>query len=215
MGAFSSYQAGRFVTLLSKPFNKWLEYKNGIIDENGELINKNSKKHQLDAFINLVRKMKIVLEKFFGKNQLVHSAISLMLIQEAPDLSEHQNEQINIALGECIATKFELETLKEIQEAMILAGARILKNDCDALDQPKKSMSEIFKEGLSYFNKGDKVKINLSSVGRYIDLNKLGGEDAGIIIRSDIDTYFIRFSNGNILRIKQNDVYSIGDVDSE
>ena len=67
MGAFSKLQAYFFLVKLVKPFDKWDAFKLGLIDNTGKLIKRPvtfQEKDSLDTFDNLVRKIKIIIQKF-------------------------------------------------------------------------------------------------------------------------------------------------------
>jgi len=65
------------------------------------------------------------------------------------------------------------------------------------------------------FKVGQKVKLIMGQIGTYVNVNDLGGEDAGVIDSVGATTLDIRFSNGNVVKIKKDDIYSVGDVDTE
>jgi len=78
-----------------------------------------------------------------------------------------------------------------------------------------KSFKEFYyTEAENFYKVGDKVKVDLSKVGSYMNINELGGEDAGTIKEVGGNTYSIKFSNNNIAKIKKEDVYSLGDTDT-
>jgi hypothetical protein len=78
-----------------------------------------------------------------------------------------------------------------------------------------KNFSEFYNESENNFKVGEKVKINIANLGGSINVNELGGEDSGTIESVGGGSYDIKFSNGNVVKIKKEDVYSVGDSDTE
>jgi len=80
MGVFSSYNVFKFATLLATPFTKWKLYVDGIIDAEGNKIDKDFK---LDPMENLVRKIKKVLIHFgVPDKSSILTVVSAILIKE-------------------------------------------------------------------------------------------------------------------------------------
>jgi len=78
-----------------------------------------------------------------------------------------------------------------------------------------KKFSEFYNEAENNFKVGETVKIAMANLGSYVNVNELGGEDAGTIESVGGGSYDIKFSNGNVVKIKKEDVYSVGDTDTE
>ena len=190
MSAFSTYQANKFVIMLSKPFTKWPEYKDGIIDENGNIIIKDSNKKQMDVFTNLVRKIKRVLELFIGKNRAVETFISMMLINESIYSNEHENELLNELLGSCISTNIELDYIKEMRKVFLRYGAKIFKEQIEEISQ--KPFSELLDNTNGSYEINTSVKFDLQKVSKYISVDVLGGFDYGVIIKRQSHSYVLK-----------------------
>jgi len=82
--AFSKLQAFRFATILSKPFEEWDAFKFGLIDEKGNFIKKpktKEEKKSLDAFTNLIRKIKKLLIRYIPDNKLFQFMIAAYLLK--------------------------------------------------------------------------------------------------------------------------------------
>lgn len=98
MGAFNKIQAFRFSALLAKPFEKWDAFTLGIIDEDGNVVKKPStpeEKKSLDAFENLVRKIKKILLKYIPNKKLFSFLIAAYLLKTESDsiiISEINNK---------------------------------------------------------------------------------------------------------------------------
>jgi len=83
------------------------------------------------------------------------------------------------------------------------------------LGEKMKNFSEFYTEAESDYKVGQKVKITMANLGSYVNVNDLGGEDAGTIEAVGGGSYDIKFSNGNVVKIKKEDIYSVGDTDTE
>lgn len=82
--AFSKLQAFRFATLLSKPFKDWDAFALGVIDEKGNLLKKpatSQEKKSMDAFENLIRKVKKILVKYIPDTRLFQFLVATYLLK--------------------------------------------------------------------------------------------------------------------------------------
>jgi len=117
MGAFSKFQALTFATLLSKPFIKWDAYKLGIIDENGKKIKKattSDEKNSIDMFQNLIRKLKIVLNKFIPSPNYLQFILAAYLLKE--EKFTKNEEELKIEIDKVLNDKEKdilFETIKD------------------------------------------------------------------------------------------------------
>lgn len=98
---FMVYQ---FLKRLTTPFEQWSAYKEGVIDERGNIIIKAKDRHTLDQrrsfgkFDLLVLKLKRLLEKVpGGKTKLASYAAALFLIKEDwQSLSDNELEDMDV-----------------------------------------------------------------------------------------------------------------------
>lgn len=102
MSAFGKLQAFKFVTLLSKPFDKWDAFELGLIDEDGNIIKKpasNKEKKALDVFENLVRKIKRILLRYLPNKKLFSFLVAAYLLKvestENNKIIYEINEELN------------------------------------------------------------------------------------------------------------------------
>jgi hypothetical protein len=89
-GAFGKLQAYMFAIILSRPFEDWDAFKLGIIDIKGNILKKaktKEEKKSLDAFSNLIRKIKKLLIKYIPDNKLFQFIIAAYLLK-----AESKNE---------------------------------------------------------------------------------------------------------------------------
>lgn len=81
--AFLSY---KLIELLSTDFKKWEAYDLGIIDENGKLLKKPLSKEERDSysmFHKIIRKLKVIMNKFIGPSRLSAMLATLYLVKES------------------------------------------------------------------------------------------------------------------------------------
>lgn len=114
MSALSKLQAYNFGILLSKPFKDWQEYKNGIIDEEGKILQTG----KINTFENLIRKIKRLLNKFVPDGSFFQTLISLYLLKESANDNNELKEEI-----EKVLTDKEQELLYKILNSEVINNA--------------------------------------------------------------------------------------------
>jgi len=106
MSAADSYFAFKLLKLLSTPFEEWELYKNGIIDENGNVLVKGDP--ALTKIHIIAKNLKKVLAKVpFGKTKLVSFAAALALLKEDAHLAKCILEEAD--LGNSIIHEYIFE----------------------------------------------------------------------------------------------------------
>jgi len=86
--AFSKFQAFSFASLLAKPFVDWEAFKLGLIDDGGKIIQKpktGPEKKALNAFNNLIRKIKRILLRYVPDQRLIGFLIATYLLKTESD----------------------------------------------------------------------------------------------------------------------------------
>ena len=128
-----SFVAIKFVQLFTKPFTDWTAYKLGLIDEKGQKLRDAENKSEEKEFVswkNLIRKLKIILEKVplgsFGR-RLATFASAFWLLKEELDSDGYNGEEIINILYEEIKSE-HTELLIESNELLIESGKYSLKN---------------------------------------------------------------------------------------
>lgn len=125
---FMVYQ---FLKRLVTPFNQWEAYREGVIDERGNILIRSKDRHTLDQkrsfgkFDLLVLRLKKLLEKLpGGKSRLASYAAALMLIKEDWNkYSEEEIEQLNIEQSySTIMEQLEEEGIANVAGAGEVAG---------------------------------------------------------------------------------------------
>ena len=112
MSILKNVAAYQLVRLLSKPFDKWPAFEQGLIDKDGETLRKpknDSEKKSFGMFQRLVRRIKQIMSKApFGAFKLASLAIALKMLKEETghDLtSELEEFGLNNTLLESLDTQ--------------------------------------------------------------------------------------------------------------
>lgn len=85
----------KFLKMLTTPFSEWDAYNAGIIDERGNVLQKNARSDSFNSFDLLVCNIKKILQKLpGGGNKLASYAAALYLIKEHADSYDNFNENI-------------------------------------------------------------------------------------------------------------------------
>ena len=118
MGAITSTLfLKKMLDLLVKPFPEWQQYKDGVIDQQGNIISKNYdyRKAFKDPMVKLVKNLKRILIKF-GVKDSVHgmSLVSLFLLREDILSNSLTKEQSTKCLAEIETMKTELEISEKL-----------------------------------------------------------------------------------------------------
>ena len=116
-GAVNLFMVYQFLKRLATPFNKWPAYKQGVIDEKGNILIKKNDRHtyqQRDSFKTfdvMILKLKRLLGKIpGGKTRIASYAASLWLIKE-----DWQNMPEEYLLTE--GTELDVDFLSYMREA--------------------------------------------------------------------------------------------------
>ncbi len=108
--------AARILYLLVLPFYKWQAFKEGIIDENGAVIQQGAKSDNWTMLHRLVSRLKILLGKLpGGKSPIASAAAAYLLVKECV---ESNNEPYRIELVYDQVSKLEVpdELISEVTE---------------------------------------------------------------------------------------------------
>jgi len=96
MGAFSKLLAITFAALLAKPFSSWKAFKQGLIDEKGDIIRKPENQPERDSLSgikNFARKMKRLLIKVVPDSRLLGILVAAFLLKRESDTALTEEEQ--------------------------------------------------------------------------------------------------------------------------
>jgi len=96
LGAFGKLLAITFATLLAKPFSSWKAFKQGLIDEKGNIIRKPENQHERDSLSgikNFARKMKRLLIKVVPDSRLLGILIAAFLLKRESNKSLNDEER--------------------------------------------------------------------------------------------------------------------------
>lgn len=120
-GIVSSVAAFGFVKKLSTSFEKWDEFKNGIIDKDGRVINKTKK---ISIFNDIARKIRILFLKFVPNKKYFALLVAMYLIRKedvSDPLEDLVKEELDNRLSE--EEKFTLiDILNEVSNASKSVG---------------------------------------------------------------------------------------------
>lgn len=152
----------QFLRRLVTPFNQWEAFKEGIIDERGNIVIKAKDRHSLDQkrsfqkFDLLVLKLKKLLEKVpGGKSRLASYAAALYLIKEDWD-----QQEVSYLEEADLEDRFNsiLESLEEDGIANVASGGDIAGMGYGGKDDvlvPKRAKSKYIRK-----NKKEAEKLN-------------------------------------------------------
>ena len=133
----ATWAAYKLAVLIKLPFRRWKLYIMGIIDEKGEIIREPetaTEKNELTPLVNLVRKIKQVMNKFIPDSSVFNTFVALYLLkQESVQYSDLR--------------KFIIEELND-EEIMVLEA--IVNN----------MLTIELEENISHYRDGFKVKFN-------------------------------------------------------
>lgn len=126
----------RFLELLITPFTNWQQYKNGVIDAQGQVLVSHAdfKKAFSDPLFKIVRKLKMLLIRFGIKdNKSALSLISLYLLKEdtlSNTLSNSESKKFLTELQEIENNNLEsdeAELLERFKNEIAITATKILK----------------------------------------------------------------------------------------
>lgn len=83
--AAATFMTIRFVSYLSKPFEDWPAFKLELIDKDGKIIKKSSnpgEKAAMNPLMNLIRKIKRIVNKIIPNKAIIPTLVSLYLLTE-------------------------------------------------------------------------------------------------------------------------------------
>jgi hypothetical protein len=127
----------RFLRLLTTPWKKTNAYKEGIIDENGEVIKKpttSKEKSVYNTFHKLVYNLKRLLNKVpFGKSTLASYAAALYLIKENTNMSDSAMSRILMEVTGVNIRKTDLS--EQIENQWFLTEEGNIQEDVYTLTQ--------------------------------------------------------------------------------
>jgi len=110
----------KFIKLMSSTFNKWDIYKDGLIDEKGKIIDKSKK---IPMFDNVIRRLKIILNKFIGSSKVASVMATLYFLKE--------DREINLVLREISKMDGKFKRYVDIplkeQLVLMLSEGEVLK----------------------------------------------------------------------------------------
>jgi len=103
----------KFIKLLSKPFSEWDAFKLGIIDERGNILKSRkslstlAERRAFGLFENMVRKLKMLLEKIpGGKSNIASYAAALWFLREHEFIKTYGETLTEEELEECFNDYF-------------------------------------------------------------------------------------------------------------
>ena len=133
MSISSTYFLSKFAAIISKNFEEWPQAKAGIIDSNGNIINREKFKSGFkDPIYRVARKVKMLLQNRFKvpDNKVLWTAISLYLLKEDTIGQVLNADQSQEALAELQELKadFHFEEKIVLQKIINLSGKVVQKS---------------------------------------------------------------------------------------